>query len=65
MLNDAQSIPERASDDEALRLVVAFYCIMEKGRRNEVISLAEKYAARSEVVDGRTHFLLLDPKLAS
>ena len=31
---------ERASDEEALKLTVAFYCIMEPERRAELLALA-------------------------
>ena len=51
----------RASDDEALRLTIAFYCIMEPERREEVLALAEKFASGSKHVDGVTHFLDLNP----
>ena len=50
----------RASDEEALRLVIAFYCIMEPDKRAEILALAEKFAKESEVVDGVTHFLMLE-----
>jgi hypothetical protein len=50
----------RPPDEEALRLVVAFYCIMEPDKRAEVLDLAEKFASASQVVDGCTHFLMLD-----
>jgi quinol monooxygenase YgiN len=49
----------RASDQEALRMTVAFYCIMEPERRAELVALAEQYAKASAVVEGCTHFLLL------
>jgi hypothetical protein len=49
----------RASDGEALRLVTAFLCVMEPERRAAILSLAEKYARSSQVVEGYTHFLLL------
>lgn len=49
----------RPTDDEALRVVVAFYCIMEPDKRAQVLALAERYAAESRVVDGVTHFLML------
>jgi hypothetical protein len=55
----------RASDEEALRLVIAFYCIMEPDKRAEVLALAEKFARESEVVEGATHFLMLDQKISS
>ncbi|MFT4115585.1 hypothetical protein [Bradyrhizobium sp.] len=61
-MTEATSNPEltygRPSDDEALKLVVAFYCIMEPDRRSEVLALAEKYAKESRVVDGATHYLM-------
>jgi hypothetical protein len=50
---------ERPADSEALRLVVAFFCIMEPEKRAEVVALAERYASESRVVDGATHFLML------
>lgn len=50
----------RPSDDDALQLVVAFYCIMEPEKRNEILRLAERYAKESQTVQGFTHYLLLD-----
>jgi hypothetical protein len=50
----------RPSEAEALRIVVAFYCIMEPEKRAELIKLAETFATESQVVEGFTHFLLLD-----
>jgi hypothetical protein len=50
----------RPSDDDALQLVVAFYCIMEPEKRNEILGLAERYAKESQTVQGFTHYLLLD-----
>ena len=50
----------RPADEEALRMIVAFFCIMEPERRAELIELAETFAKQSQVVDGCTHFLLLD-----
>lgn len=47
----------RASDDEALRLTIAYYCIMEPEKRAEVQTLAETFAAQSRRVDGVTHYL--------
>jgi len=47
----------RASDQEALRLTIAFYCIMEPEHRAEVLALAEKFARDSQRVKGVTHFL--------
>ena len=50
----------RPSDDDALQLVVAFYCIMEPEKRKEILGLAERYAKESQAVQGFTHYLLLD-----
>jgi hypothetical protein len=55
----------RASDEEALRLVIAFYCIMEPEKRAEVLTLVERLARESQVVEGTTHFLMLDQKISS
>lgn len=60
MTDNAEDCPHRASDEEALRLVLAFYCILEPEKRNEVLTLAEHYAANAKVVDGLTHYLLLE-----
>lgn len=35
---------ECSSDEDALRLVLAFYCIMEPDKRDEVMALAQRYA---------------------
>jgi hypothetical protein len=51
----------RASDEEALRLALAFYCIMEPECRQEVLALAERLATKSQRVDGVAHFLDLTP----
>ena len=50
----------RPSDEEALRIVIAFCCIMEPEKRAELVQLAETFAKQSTVVDGCTHFSLLD-----
>jgi hypothetical protein len=50
----------RPSDEDALKLVVAFYCIMEPEKREEVLNLAERFAKESQTVQGYTHYLLLD-----
>jgi hypothetical protein len=50
----------RPSDEEALRIVIAFCCIMEPEKRAELVELAEIFARQSKVVDGYTHFSLLD-----
>lgn len=51
----------RPSDEEALRLTLTFYCIMEPESRARVLDLAEKLATQSRHVDGITHFLDLVP----
>jgi hypothetical protein len=56
------SVLGRPSDEEALRIIVAFCCIMEPEKRAELVKLAETCAAQSQVVDGYTHFLLLERK---
>jgi len=50
----------RASDEDAQKLVVAFYCIMEPDKRSELLHLAERYAKESQVVEGYAHFLMLE-----
>lgn len=52
----------RASDDDALKLVVAFYCIMEPDKRAELVALAERFASESQVVEGCSHFLMLQDR---
>lgn len=46
-MTDDDTSPERATDDEALRLVLAFYCIMEPEKRDALLALAERYASSS------------------
>lgn len=53
----------RPTDEEALRLTVTFYCIMEPERRAELLAIAEKMATQSQHVEGITHFLDLDPAI--
>lgn len=50
----------RPSDEEALRLTIAFCCIMEPDKRATVLALAEKLAQESAAVEGVVHFLLLE-----
>ena len=54
------SVLGRPSDEEALRMVVAFCCIMEPEKRAELLKLAEQFASESQVIEGVTHFLLLE-----
>lgn len=54
MTDDPETCSQRASDEEALRLVLAFYCILEPDKRSEVLALAEHYSATAKVVDGLT-----------
>lgn len=37
-------------DEKALKLVLAFYCIMEPEKRAEVMDLATRYAAEGRTV---------------
>jgi hypothetical protein len=50
----------RPSEEDALRIVIAFCCIMEPEKRAALVELAETFAKQSKVVDGCTHFSLLD-----
>lgn len=52
----------RPSDEEALRLVLAFYCITEPEKRSAISAMAEQLARDSETVDGISHFKLLETK---
>ena len=54
---------DRATDEEALNLTVAFYCIADPQQRAEIVALAEKRAREAARVEGFTHFLDLDPSL--
>jgi hypothetical protein len=47
----------RGSDADALRLAVAFYCIMESERCAEMLALAKTFAEQSKRVARITHFL--------
>jgi hypothetical protein len=47
-MTDDDTAPEAATDQEALRLVVAFYCIMEPEKREALLALAERYAIDSK-----------------
>jgi hypothetical protein len=60
MIDQTEDDFRRATDEEALRLVMAFYCIMEPAKAKQVLALAERYASESQVVDGFTHFLMLE-----
>lgn len=53
----------RPDDQEAPRLTLAFYCIMEPEKRAIILSLAEQFARTSQSVKGCVHFLLLDDSL--
>lgn len=48
------------SDEDATRLALAFYCILEPKLRASVLSLAVQLATTSQRVDGHTHFNDLD-----
>jgi hypothetical protein len=49
----------RSSHQEALKLVIAFMCIMEPEKRAEVMALAERFAEASQIVEGEEAFLHL------
>lgn len=50
----------RPSDEDAVQLTLAFYCILEPEKRRSVLALAEQFARESQRVDGITHFTDLD-----
>lgn len=50
----------RPPDEDAIRLTLAFYCILEPDKRRSVLALAERLAKESKRVDGVTHFTDLD-----
>jgi hypothetical protein len=58
---DTDSSTVFARDEEALKLVLAFYCILESDKRSEVLSLAKRYATESRAADRHTHFPTVDP----
>jgi hypothetical protein len=49
--SDQKPFDDATSDEEALRLTLAFYCIMEPEKRAIVLALAERYAKGSEPAD--------------
>lgn len=51
------------SNRESLRLMLAFFCIMQADRRVEVIQLAERLATDS-IADGLTHVSVPEPDAA-
>ena len=55
----------RPDDKDALRLALAFYCIMEPDKRAIILDLAEQFARSSQAVEGCVHFLLLDDAMPS
>lgn len=48
---DNSARDDAAFDEEALRLTLAFYCIMEPEKRAIILALAERYAAKVDPVD--------------
>jgi hypothetical protein len=50
----------RPPDEDAVRLSLAFYCILEPDKRRRVLALAERLAKESKRVDGIPHFSDLD-----
>jgi hypothetical protein len=55
----------RPPDEDAVRLTLAFYCILEPDKRRRVLALAERLAKESQRVDGVTHFTDLDSNTGS
>jgi hypothetical protein len=53
------------SDEEALKLTLSFYCILEPDKRMQVLALAQQLAKESKRVDGHTHFTDLDPAIGA
>jgi hypothetical protein len=49
-MNSEPQFTGYASDETALKLVLAFYCIMEEDKRNQVLALAQRYAAQPNTV---------------
>ena len=47
----------RPPEEEALRLALAFYCILESEKRAELLKLADRFARESQTVDGLRHYL--------
>ena len=50
MQRDQTAVDDSASYEEALRLTLAFYCIMEPEKRATILALAERYAGRQQPV---------------
>jgi len=52
---------ERPSEEESLRLFMAFYSIREANKRAEVVALAEEYASPPTYVSRANEPSKLDP----
>jgi hypothetical protein len=46
----------QAVDEDALRLVIAFYCIMEPKKREQVAALAQRYANSTQLTTDQVTF---------
>jgi len=46
-----QPVNEPPSDGDALKLVLRFYCILERDRQQELLALAQRYASVPQEVD--------------
>jgi hypothetical protein len=55
----------QSRDNEALRLGLAFYCIMEPDKRQLIVDLAESYARDSPAIEGQPNFKVLSNRRAS
>jgi hypothetical protein len=57
-------VQRRPTEEETLRLVVAFYCIMETENRDCLIELAEMFAKQSQAAEGNSSALNRDQPAA-
>ena len=48
-MTDDDTSSEGATDQEALKLVLAFYCILEPDKREALLALAKRYAENSKM----------------
>jgi hypothetical protein len=47
-MSDDDTFPEHTTDQEALKLVLAFYCILEADKRDALLALAKRYASNPQ-----------------
>jgi hypothetical protein len=51
--SDQRTFDDATSDEEALRLTLAFYCIMEPEKPAIVLALAERYAGQTQAAEAQ------------